>query len=58
VIDEAIATGTLTLPEKEQVWPAMLRTNLEMLPATEEEFNSQMLPVVDKGKFRQQDYGL
>jgi methanol---5-hydroxybenzimidazolylcobamide Co-methyltransferase len=58
IIDEAVAAGRLKLPEQEQVWPSMLRMNLETLPATEQEFIAQLSPVVDSSKFRPEEYGL
>lgn len=58
VIGEAVAQKRLKLSEQEAPWVEMLTSSIGALPAKEDEFIGQMLPVVDKSKFRPKEYGL
>jgi len=55
-IGEAVSEGRLRLPEQETPWVAMLGDTLGSLPSTQQEFVDTMLPMVDKNKFRPEEY--
>ena len=58
IIEKAVNTGSMVLPEKEVVWIDRIRGELETIPADESKFIDEMLPVLDNTKFIAKEYGL
>lgn len=57
IIEEAIKTGQMILPDMELVWINSLREELTKIPTEESEFVEEMLPAT-AGKFIPSEYGL
>jgi methanol--5-hydroxybenzimidazolylcobamide Co-methyltransferase len=57
-IENAVAGGSLRLPERETTWIELIRSQLSTIPREESSFIDEMLPVIDKGKVDLKGYGL
>jgi methanol--5-hydroxybenzimidazolylcobamide Co-methyltransferase len=58
MMEEAISSGQMTLPEMETVYLTTLRDELNTIPDNESDFIAMMLPVLDTSKFILSEYGL
>ncbi len=58
IIEEALASGQMKLPEMETAYLPLLRADIESIPANESEFVEMMLPVLDQSHFILSEYGL
>jgi methanol--5-hydroxybenzimidazolylcobamide Co-methyltransferase len=58
IIEEALESGQMKLPELETGYLPILKDELESIPDSEDEFIAQMLPVMDQSKFILEEYGL
>ena len=58
IIEEAIASGMMKLPEMETSYIPVLRNDLESIPADEDAFIEMMLSLVDQSQFILSEYGL
>jgi methanol--5-hydroxybenzimidazolylcobamide Co-methyltransferase len=58
IMEEAIRSGQMTLPEIETVYLTTLRDELNTIPDSESDFIEMMLPVLDTSKFIPSEYGL
>jgi methanol--5-hydroxybenzimidazolylcobamide Co-methyltransferase len=58
IIEEALASGQMKLPDMETDYLPILREDLESIPDNESEFVEMMLPLLDRGKFILKEYGL
>ncbi|HAQ21704.1 MAG TPA: methanol--corrinoid methyltransferase [Prolixibacteraceae bacterium] len=58
IIEEALASGKMKLPEMETSYLPILRDELNSIPDNESDFIEMMLPVIDKSKFILAEYGL
>ena len=57
IIEEALASGQMKLPDMETVYLPILREDLESIPDSESEFVEMMLPLLDSSKFIMKEYG-
>ena len=58
IIEEALASGLMILPEMETSYLPILRDDLESIPDNESDFVEMMLPLLDQSKFIMKEYGL
>jgi methanol--5-hydroxybenzimidazolylcobamide Co-methyltransferase len=58
IIEEALASGSMTLPEMETSYLPVLRDELSGIPDHESDFVEMMLPMLDQSKFIMAEYGL
>lgn len=58
IIEEALASGQMQLPDLETGYLPILKDELASIPDSEDEFVAQMLPVLDQSKFILEEYGL
>ncbi len=58
IIDEALLSGQMKLPEMETVYIPMLRDELNSIPVSEGDFIEMMLPQLDQSTFILSEYGL
>ncbi|MDR2470428.1 MAG: hypothetical protein LBD27_08160 [Tannerella sp.] len=58
IMEEAIRSGQMTLPEMETAYLRKLRDELNTIPDAESDFVEQMLPLLDTSKFIPEEYGL
>ena len=58
IIEEALRSGKMKLPEMETSYLPILRDDLNSIPDQESEFVEMMLPLIDPGKFIPAEYGL
>jgi methanol--5-hydroxybenzimidazolylcobamide Co-methyltransferase len=58
IIEQALASGQMTLPDSELMYIPILKDELQSIPDSEDEFIAQMLPVLDSSKFIAAEYGL
>ncbi len=58
IIEEAIQSGKMKLPEMETSYLPILRDELLSIPDNESDFVEMMLPVIEKDKFIPEEYGL
>ena len=58
IIDEALLSGQMELPEMETVYIPMLRDELNSIPVSENDFIEMMLPQLDQSTFILSEYGL
>ncbi|MDR0811989.1 MAG: hypothetical protein LBN23_06950 [Paludibacter sp.] len=58
IIEEAVASGQMTLPDNETMYLPMLKDELASVPDSEDEFVAMMQPVLDTTKFLPAEYGL
>jgi len=58
IIEEALASGKMKLPEMETSYIPILRDDIESIPSDEGEFVEMMLPLVDQSQFILKEYGL
>jgi len=58
IIEEALLSGKMKLPELETGYLPILRDDLNSIPDNESEFIAMMLPLLDETKFTLAEYGL
>lgn len=58
IIEEALKSGKMQLPEMETSYLPVFRDDLNSIPDSESEFIEMMLPLLDPGKFILSQYGL
>lgn len=58
IIEEALNSGRMKLPEKETMYIPILREELASIPNDESRFIEMMLPNLDQSKFILSEYGL
>ena len=58
IIEEAIASGKMSMPEMELSYIPVLRDELHSIPVSEDDFIEMMLPQMDQSKFILSEYGL
>lgn len=58
IIEEALRSGKMQLPEMETSYLPIFREDLNTIPDSESEFIEMMLPLLDSGKFILSEYGL
>jgi methanol--5-hydroxybenzimidazolylcobamide Co-methyltransferase len=58
IIDEALKSGKMRLPELETAYLPILRDDLNSIPDSETDFIAMMLPLIDQSKFILSEYGL
>lgn len=58
LIEQAIADGKMNMPEMETSYIPILRDELNTIPASESDFIEMMLPLIDPGSFKPDEYGL
>jgi methanol--5-hydroxybenzimidazolylcobamide Co-methyltransferase len=58
IMEEALESGKMQLPETEQSYLPLLKEDLESIPDSESNFIEMMLPVIDPSKFIPEEYGL
>jgi methanol--5-hydroxybenzimidazolylcobamide Co-methyltransferase len=58
IIEEALRSGKMKLPELETNYLPILREDLNSIPENESDFIEMMMPLLDKGKFIPAEYGL
>jgi methanol--5-hydroxybenzimidazolylcobamide Co-methyltransferase len=58
IIEEALTSGKMKLPEMETAYLPILRDELSDIPDSESKFIEMMLPVLDQSKFIMAEYGL
>jgi len=58
IIEEALRSGKMKLPEMETSYLPILRDDLNSIPDNESEFVEMMLPIIDQSKFIPAEYGL
>jgi len=58
IIEEALASGKMKLPEMETCYLPVLRDELLSIPDSESDFIEMMLPMLDQSKFIMKEYGL
>lgn len=58
IIEEALKSGKMQLPEMETSYLPVFRDDLNSIPDSESEFIEMMLPLLDPGKFILSEYGL
>ena len=57
IIEEALQSGQMHLPEMETVYLPVLREDLNSIPDNESDFVEMMLPLLDQSKFILKEYG-
>jgi hypothetical protein len=57
IIEEAVQSGQMHLPEMETVYLPVLREDLNSIPDNESDFVEMMLPLLDQSKFILKEYG-
>jgi Methanol-cobalamin methyltransferase B subunit. len=58
IIEEAINSGQLKIPELEAMYLPILRDDLNSIPDSEDDFVNMMMPLLDQHKFIPAEYGL
>lgn len=58
LIEEALSSGKMKLPEMETSYLPILRDDLNSIPENESDFIEMMLPLIDQSKFIPSEYGL
>jgi methanol--5-hydroxybenzimidazolylcobamide Co-methyltransferase len=58
IIEEALKSGKMKLPEMETCYLPILRDELNSIPDNESAFIEMMLPIIDQSKFIPSEYGL
>jgi methanol---5-hydroxybenzimidazolylcobamide Co-methyltransferase len=58
IIEEALLSGKMKLPELETGYLPILRDELNTIPDNESDFIAMMLPLLDQSKFTLAEYGL
>ena len=58
IIEEALHSGKMHLPELETGYLPILRDDLNSIPDNESDFVAMMLPLLDQSKFTLAEYGL
>lgn len=58
IIEEALQSGKMVLPEMETAYLPILREDLNSIPDDESAFIEMMLPMLDQSKFILKEYGL
>jgi len=58
IIEEALLSGKMKLPELETNYLPILREDLNSIPESESDFVEMMLPLLDQSKFILAEYGL
>jgi methanol--5-hydroxybenzimidazolylcobamide Co-methyltransferase len=58
IIEEALLSGKMKLPELETNYLPVMREELNSIPSDEGDFIAMMLPLLDQGKFIPAEYGL
>jgi methanol--5-hydroxybenzimidazolylcobamide Co-methyltransferase len=58
IIEEALQSGKMQLPELETGYLPILRDELSSIPESESDFIEMMLPFLDQSKFTAEEYGL
>jgi hypothetical protein len=58
IIEEALSSGQMKLPDMETAYLPILREDLESIPNSESEFVERMLPLLNQNKFILKEYGL
>ena len=58
IIEEALLSGKMKLPEMETSFLPIFRDDLNSIPDSENDFIAMMLPMLDPGKFILSEYGL
>jgi len=58
IIEEALRSGKMKLPEMETGYLPILRDDLYSIPDNESDFIAMMLPLTDQSKFILSEYGL
>jgi methanol--5-hydroxybenzimidazolylcobamide Co-methyltransferase len=58
IIEEALSSGKMKLPELETNYLPIMREELNSIPSHEDDFIAMMLPLLDQGKFIPAEYGL
>jgi methanol---5-hydroxybenzimidazolylcobamide Co-methyltransferase len=58
LIEEALSSGKMNLPEMETSYLPILRDDLNSIPDNESDFIEMMLPLIDQSKFIPSEYGL
>jgi methanol--5-hydroxybenzimidazolylcobamide Co-methyltransferase len=58
IIEEALLSGQMVLPEMETAYLPLMREEIESIPANESDFVEMMLPLLDRSKFILSEYGL
>ncbi len=58
VIESAIETGELSVPERETAWIDRMREELHQIPDDESQFIEQMMPMLEAAKWIPEEYGL
>ncbi len=58
IIEEALASGKMKLPEMETGYIPVLRDELNSIPENESDFVEMMMPLIDQSKFIPSEYGL
>lgn len=58
IIEEALQSGKMQLPEMETVYIPILRNDLNSIPDNESAFIEMMMPLLDQSKFILAEYGL
>jgi methanol--5-hydroxybenzimidazolylcobamide Co-methyltransferase len=58
IIEEALQSGKMRLPEMETYYIPILRDDLNSIPDSESDFIEMMMPLLDQSKFILTEYGL
>ena len=58
LIEDALASGKMKLPEMETSYLPILRDDLNSIPDNESDFVEMMMPLIDQSKFIPSEYGL
>ena len=58
IIEEALGSGKMQLPEMETAYIPILRDDLNSIPDSESSFTEMMMPLLDQSKFILTEYGL
>jgi methanol---5-hydroxybenzimidazolylcobamide Co-methyltransferase len=58
IIEEALDSGRMRLPEMETSYLPVFREELESIPDSETRFTEMMIPLIGEGKFIPSEYGL
>jgi methanol--5-hydroxybenzimidazolylcobamide Co-methyltransferase len=58
IMEEAIRSGQMKIPEMETAYLISLRDELNTIPDSESDFVEMMLPLLDQSKFIPEEYGL
>jgi methanol--5-hydroxybenzimidazolylcobamide Co-methyltransferase len=58
LIEQAIKAGTLYIEERETIWIDRIRSEIDSIPDTEDQFIASVIPTLDDSKWTAEEYGL